>query len=156
MPYEIRTIREFLGQLMSTELLVKEATQNLNYKLRLKATQVQFVNRLTNATDFLQALEDAPDALLFLTGAQGAAVCEGDRIALIGNTPGREEVLDLLKWCPIALRTTSLSPTFCLASIRPLQPIKSRKWSTGDGHLKNPTSLCAVVSSRIFANGHLG
>ncbi|MBM0741612.1 GAF domain-containing protein [Phormidium sp. CLA17] len=105
-PYEIRTICEFLGQLMSTELSVKEANQNLSYKLRLKATQVQFVNRLTNATDFLQALEDAPDDLLYLTGAQGAAVCEGDaksgeqRIALIGNTPGQEAVLDLLEWLP--------------------------------------------------------
>ncbi|MCY7322072.1 MAG: GAF domain-containing protein, partial [Phormidesmis sp. CAN_BIN36] len=99
-PYEIRTICEFLGQLMSTELSVKEATQNLDYKLRLKATEVQFVNRLTNATDFLQALEDAPDDLLYLTGAQGAAVCEGDRVVLIGNTPGKEEVLDLLEWLP--------------------------------------------------------
>ena len=99
-PYEIRTICEFLGQLMSTELSVKEATQNLDYKLRLKATQVQFVNRLTNATDFLQALEDSPGDLLSLTGAQGAAVCEGDRIALIGNTPGKEEVIDLLGWLP--------------------------------------------------------
>ncbi len=99
-PYEIRTICEFLGQLMSTELSVKEGTQNLDYKLRLKATQVQFVNRLTNATDFLQALEDSPDDLLYLTGAQGAAVCEGDRVTLIGNTPGKEEVLDLLEWLP--------------------------------------------------------
>ena len=102
-PYEIRTICEFLGQLMSTELSVKEATQNLDYKLRLKATQVQFVNRLTNAIDFLQALEDAPDDLLSLTGAQGAAVCEGDayggiRIALIGSTPDQEAVVDLLAW----------------------------------------------------------
>jgi len=99
-PYEIRTICEFLGQLMSTELSVKEATQNLDYKLRLKATEVRFVNRLTNATDFLQALEDSPDDLLALTGAQGAAVCEGDRIALIGSTPDKEEVIDLLGWLP--------------------------------------------------------
>jgi len=105
-PYEIRTICEFLGQLMSTELSVKEATQNLDYKLRLKATQVQFVNRLTNATDFLQALEDSPDDLLSLTGARGAAVCEGDaygdklRIAMIGNTPGKEDLIDLLAWLP--------------------------------------------------------
>ena len=61
---------------------------------------MQFVNRLTNVTDFLQALEDAPDDLLYLTGAQGAAVCEGDRVTLIGNTPGKEEVLDLLEWLP--------------------------------------------------------
>ncbi len=99
-PYEIRTICEFLGQLMSTELSVKEATQNLHYKLQLKATQVQFVNRLTHATDFLQALEESPDDLLYLTGAQGAAVCEGDRIALIGKTPSKEDVTNLVAWLP--------------------------------------------------------
>ncbi len=99
-PYEIRTICEFLGQLMSTELSVKEGTQNLDYKLRLKASQVRFVNRLKNATDFLLSLEDSPDDLLYLTGAQGAAVCEGDRIVLIGNTPCEKDVIDLLAWLP--------------------------------------------------------
>ena len=99
-PYEIRTICEFLGQLMSTELSVKEATQNLDYKLQLKATQVQLVNRLRNATDFLQALADSPDDLLYLTGAHGVAVCEGGRIAMIGNTPGEADVIDLLGWLP--------------------------------------------------------
>jgi len=99
-PYEIRTICEFLGQLMSTELSVKEATQNLDYKLRLKAAEMQFVNRLTNATDFLLSLEEAPEDLLYLTGAQGAAVCEGDRIVLIGNTPSEKDVIDLLAWLP--------------------------------------------------------
>lgn len=117
-PYEIRTLCEFLGQLMSTELSVKEATQNLDYKLRLKATQVQFVNRLTNATDFLQALEDAPDDLLFLTGAQGAAVCESDRVALIGNTPDKEAVLDLLAWLPDRLQD-DLFVTDSLPSLYP-------------------------------------
>ncbi len=117
-PYEIRTICEFLGQLMSTELSVKEATQNLHYKLRLKATQVQFVNRLTNATDFLQALEDSPDDLLYLTGAQGAAVCEGDRIALIGKTPTKEDVIDLLAWLPDCLNN-DLLVTDSLPSLYP-------------------------------------
>jgi two-component system, chemotaxis family, sensor kinase Cph1 len=117
-PYEIRTICEFLGQLMSTELSVKEATQNLDYKLRLKATQVQFVHRLTNATDFLQALEEAPNELLALTGAQGAAVCEGDRIALIGDTPSKEAVLDLLEWLPDRF-TDDLLVTDSLPSLYP-------------------------------------
>jgi two-component system, chemotaxis family, sensor kinase Cph1 len=117
-PYEIRTICEFLGQLMSTELSVKEATQNLNYKLRLKATQVQFVNRLTHATDFLQALEDSPDDLLYLTGAQGAAVCEGDRIALIGNTPDKADLIELLAWLPDRLKN-DLLVTDSLPSLYP-------------------------------------
>ncbi len=35
-PYEVRTVCEFLGQLMSTELANKEANENLDYKLQLK------------------------------------------------------------------------------------------------------------------------
>ncbi len=130
-PYEIRTICEFLGQLMSTELSVKEATQNLDYKLLLKATQVKFVNRLTNTTDFLQALKDSPDDLLSLTGANGAAVCEGNQIALIGNTPSTEEVLDLLEWLPNHFK----EDIFVTDSLPSLYPVASSYKKVASGLL---------------------
>jgi chemotaxis family two-component system sensor kinase Cph1 len=97
-PYETRTICEFLGQLMSTELGNKEANENLDYKLHLKTLQSQFVERLTKATGFVEEITYDRAALLELTNAQGAAVCDGDRLILIGETPDEPAVKSLLTW----------------------------------------------------------
>lgn len=97
-PYETRTVCEFLGQLMSTELAGKEAQENLDYKLQLKEIQGQFVERLTHATDFTTELNAEPETLLNLTGAQGAAVCQGEEMILIGETPNQSQIAALLTW----------------------------------------------------------
>jgi len=97
-PYETRTICEFLGQLMSTELANKEANENLDYKLHLKTIQGQFVERLTKATGFVEELGYDHEALLSLTSAQGVAICDGDHLILIGETPDKLAVKSLLTW----------------------------------------------------------
>jgi light-regulated signal transduction histidine kinase (bacteriophytochrome) len=99
-PYEVRTICEFLGQLMSTELANKEANENLDYKLQLKNIQGQFVERLSKANDFVQELIADPEALLKLTGAMGAALCAASYSL----------DHDLSKNCPI-------TPTSCSSSM---------------------------------------
>ena len=97
--YEIRTVCEFLGQLMSTELATKENNENLDYKLYLKTIQRQLVERLTKATDFVTEITTDTEALLNLTGASGVAVCDGDdNIILIGETPTQAVLKPLLNW----------------------------------------------------------
>ena len=97
-PYEVRTVCEFLGQLMSTELANKEANENLDYKLQLKNIQGQFVERLSKANDFVSELIADPEALLQLTGATGAAICNHEEITLLGQTPQLEQLKPLLNW----------------------------------------------------------
>ncbi|PZV18864.1 MAG: cyanobacterial phytochrome A [Pseudanabaena sp.] len=96
--YEMRTVCEFLGQLMSTELATKENNEDLDYKLHLKTIQAQFVERLTKVTssNFVEEIVSDHEALLHLTGATGVAVCDGNDIILIGQTPNQESVADLL------------------------------------------------------------
>jgi light-regulated signal transduction histidine kinase (bacteriophytochrome) len=97
-PYEIRTICEFLGQLMSTEIANKEANENLDYKLHLKDIQRQFLERLTQTNNFIKELVANPKLLLNLTSAQGAAICQDDQIFLIGQTPNEDAVISLIDW----------------------------------------------------------
>ncbi len=98
-PYEIRTICEFLGQLMSTEIANKEANENLDYKLYLKTLQGQFVERLARTDDFSNELIADAESLLKLTGAAGVAVCQSNvDITLIGQTPDLEQIKTLLPW----------------------------------------------------------
>jgi len=97
--YEIRTVCEFLGQLMSTELATKENNENLDYKLYLKTIQSQFVERLTKATNFVTEITADKESLLNLTGASGVAVCDGENsIILIGETPPQAALKHLLNW----------------------------------------------------------
>jgi len=97
--YETRTVCEFLGQLMSTELATKENNENLDYKLYLTTIQGQFVERLTKATDFVTEITTNEEALLNLTGASGVAVFDGDdNIVLIGETPTQVALKPLLSW----------------------------------------------------------
>lgn len=97
-PYEIRTVCEFLGQLMSTEIGTKEANEDLDYQLRLKDIQRNLIEQLTGTQGLVTELSVAPERLMNLTGAKGVAVCEGDHIVLLGQTPEREDVLSLLPW----------------------------------------------------------
>jgi chemotaxis family two-component system sensor kinase Cph1 len=97
-PYEIRTICEFLGQLMSTELANKESNINLDYKLQLKKIQGQFLERLAKATEFVDEVAANREALLNLTSAQGAVICDGDRLILIGETPSEQALKSLMTW----------------------------------------------------------
>lgn len=97
-PYEIRTICEFLGQLMSTELANKESNINLDYKLQLKKIQGQFLERLAKATEFVDEIAADRESLLNLTSAQGAVICDGDRLILIGETPSEQDLQSLVTW----------------------------------------------------------
>lgn len=112
-PYEIRLFCECLGQLISTTLPNKQTSESLDYQLSLKSTREHLVHQLMKAWE-TQLIESSADdiplqklllsrvlmadseSLLHLTGAQGVAVCEGEEIALMGQTPTSEEIKQLL------------------------------------------------------------
>ncbi|HHP7231202.1 MAG TPA: GAF domain-containing protein, partial [Xenococcaceae cyanobacterium] len=98
LPYEIRTICEFIGQIASFELAAKEATEDLDYKMKLKSIQSQFVEYIAQAQELETGLTQNPTHLLELVGASGVALTSGDEITLIGNTPDAEAVEAMLSW----------------------------------------------------------
>ncbi|MEO0936369.1 MAG: GAF domain-containing protein, partial [Cyanobacteria bacterium J06641_2] len=51
--YEIRTVCEFLGQIMSFELAAKEENEDLDYKMKLKSIQSRFIDSITQAEDLI-------------------------------------------------------------------------------------------------------
>ncbi len=97
-PYETRAICEFLGQLMSTELGNKTTNENLDYQLHLRTVQSQLIERLTRSTDVITDLLADQEMLLQVTGATGAAICNGEDITLVGQTPSLEDMRSLIEW----------------------------------------------------------
>ncbi len=97
-PYSIRTACEFIGQVMSLELATKEANENLDYKMKLKSLQAQFMATLSTSESILEGLEALDTKVLELVSASGAVVCLGEHSRHIGETPPAEEVSLLLDW----------------------------------------------------------
>lgn len=97
-PYEIRTICEFLGQVMALELSTKQENEDLERKLMLKSLQSQFIETLSYAEDFTDGLVQNREELLDLVGAEGAVICAAGHLTLMGKTPTEPEILNLLDW----------------------------------------------------------
>ncbi len=96
--YNTRMTCEFLGQLMSVEISNKVATDDLDYKLQLKAIQQQFIDQLTGSTDLVEALTQDPELLLKVTNATGVIICVGDHCTAVGRVPPSDFVRGLLVW----------------------------------------------------------
>ncbi|MBD2463469.1 GAF domain-containing protein [Oscillatoria sp. FACHB-1407] len=105
-PYDIRTVCEFIGQVMSLELTNKEASEDLDYKIQLKTLQTQFVEFLSKANYFLDGIAHLGTSLLDLVNATGVVVCSRDmlgngevnRYVRVGKTPSEADTAALLEW----------------------------------------------------------
>ncbi|MEM9806160.1 MAG: GAF domain-containing protein, partial [Cyanobacteria bacterium P01_D01_bin.56] len=98
LPYDVRTICEFLGQVIALEMASRQDKEDAEDKIRLKTIQTEFVTALTISNSLQQGLLDNGEKLLKLTSASGVAYCEQDHITLYGQTPTEGEVSQLIKW----------------------------------------------------------
>lgn len=97
-PYKTRTMCEFIAQVMSVELMNKEATEDIEYKRQLKSLQTQFVEALSQAKYFLSGMVQLESQLLNLVSATGAVIWSGKECIRVGETPSEEAANALLKW----------------------------------------------------------
>ena len=117
-PYQIRTICEFIGQIVSFELASKEENENLDYRMQLKSIQARFVKTISQAEELKVGLTENPQDLLNLVGASGVALCLESGITLIGNTPNLAAIEKLIPWLEtrfdeeVVYETTSLSEVY--------------------------------------------
>jgi two-component system, chemotaxis family, sensor kinase Cph1 len=97
-PYTVRTIGEFVGQVMSVELANKQDHEDLDYKIALKSLQSRFVESLSQSKNFLDGFSQLNLDLLDLVSASGAAICAGEEWVCIGQTPPEADLLALKDW----------------------------------------------------------
>lgn len=97
-PYYLRTVCEFIGQVTSTELTNKSVNENSQHKQHLQALQTRFVEALSQADYFLDGMEQLQPQLLELIEATGAVIWSGERCLRIGETPTKEQICALLDW----------------------------------------------------------
>lgn len=95
---QVRTACEFLGQVMSMELIAKEENKDLDYKMKLKSLQSRFVEVISQPDQFINSLISTDLRLLDLVSAQGAAIYWNDEFTTLGTTPNPNDLHRLLEW----------------------------------------------------------
>ena len=129
--YEVRTACEFLGQVVSLELANKIIHEELAYKIKLQSMRSEVMASISQADTLKEALLKPEPRLLELVGAQGAALCLGDDITLIGETPTLEEIRTLLPWAD----RQDDSALFCADSLPKRYPAAKAFKDTASGLL---------------------
>jgi two-component system, chemotaxis family, sensor kinase Cph1 len=118
--YETRTACEFLGKVMSMQLVAKEENQDLDYKMKLKSILSKFVESVGLQHNLVEGLVAEKDNLLELAGAQGIAICWQDEIFVAGKTPNTAQLNELSNWIGTKLQdnlfyTNNLSKDYPVA-----------------------------------------
>jgi two-component system, chemotaxis family, sensor kinase Cph1 len=97
-PYEIRTMCEFLGKVLSLQLAGWEDTEDYVYEMQVKDIQAQLLQSILKEENFIDGLLKHDPNLLQLVDAQGAVICFDGQFHGIGKTPRQEEIQLLLAW----------------------------------------------------------
>lgn len=116
--YEIRTLCEFLGQVISIEIAGKEEKRDLDAKIRLKTLQTQFIDVISRSNELTDALVSDRTKLLELVRAEGAAICSDGHLSLVGKTPDEAKIQALIDWLSDRF-TNNLFVTDSLAKLYP-------------------------------------
>ncbi|MFB9329127.1 diguanylate cyclase domain-containing protein [Paenibacillus aurantiacus] len=100
-PHRVRNLCNFLGEFFSRELYQRQQLDAYETELRLKSLSTRiaaiFISEPTPAR-IMEQLEQEQAALLTLMNASGAAISYHNHLALYGDTPSAQQVLELAAW----------------------------------------------------------
>lgn len=96
--YETRAACELLGQIFSSQIVLKEAEEQRRYAEAKGHLLNVLIEQISAKADVMDALSEHTRELLELADAQGAAVCIGEDIHLFGQTPPKTWMLRLAEW----------------------------------------------------------
>ena len=97
-PYQVRIASEYLGQILSLQLSLKQKSDQKQIDLEQRRVHALLMETVTRQKDYTQGFVVASAETLTLTDSRGAAVLHEGKMQLIGQTPTAEQVQDLLVW----------------------------------------------------------
>lgn len=96
--YDVRVAAEFIGQMVSAQIIAREESHEVDHKLQLKKLYDDLLKAGGHYSSISKSFSQNSAHLLALVDAQGAALCFGDQCTLVGATPPLEEVEAVRKW----------------------------------------------------------
>lgn len=118
-PYHVRTACEFIGQILSLQISLKERALGVEQRIARRAIQVRLLGRMAGDTDFMSALGRDQGSLLALTQSAGAAIVHRGECILHGQCPSPAQVMALVQWLAVHPHDGELVCTDTLAQLWP-------------------------------------
>jgi chemotaxis family two-component system sensor kinase Cph1 len=97
-PLPTRTLCEFLAQALSLQVGMAERVEDNQRELAIRDVERTLRERLADVEGYVQALVRGTPTLLDLTRSTGAAICDGDVCATVGEVPSSPDVAALARW----------------------------------------------------------
>lgn len=97
-PFEVRSVCEFIGQFLSDQVGMRERAQDYERRIAVQSVQSRLVLAMAQTDDFVEGLTQAEDDLLRFVDARGAALLHNGECQLIGATPAEADVRNLATW----------------------------------------------------------
>lgn len=116
--YETRKTCEFLGQIMSVEIVNKHDQHLKRSQEKIKNIQLKLKqNILSGYHSIDRTFSNDTDSLLSLVNAQGAVICLGNHISMVGVCPSSTFVNSLVTF--VIKKAQDVLHTNCLSEIYP-------------------------------------
>jgi two-component system, chemotaxis family, sensor kinase Cph1 len=94
--YQRRAAAEFVGIVCSMQIAATTLLEDSDYRLRLEAHQNRLLEQLVESESLALGLAKGDNDLLGVCAAQGAAIVIADEVHLVGTTPGRNDVSQII------------------------------------------------------------
>jgi PAS domain S-box-containing protein len=115
--YDTRVAAEFIGQMVSSQIVAREDSAEVDHRLQLKGIYDQLLRKGGGYADVAYVLGANASLFLSLTDSQGAALLFGGEVRLMGRTPTREQIRELCHW--LSRRGESVFQTHHLLELYP-------------------------------------
>ena len=123
-PYHKRVVCEFLGQIMSIHIPMREQNDNLDYKVALKSVQAEVIKIISESEDLLNVIKNIGSKLLTIVGATGSVIFLEGEYHKVGKTPNDTEITELLNWVKNQINTDIYSTDSLPKIYSPAQEFK--------------------------------
>ncbi|WP_075216806.1 ATP-binding protein [Mongoliimonas terrestris] len=97
-PPAIRATCDLVAQILAMRIAVEDVHGDAADRVTVQASHARLLTAMARATDFTAGLESAPDALLGLTRAEGAAIVHEGKVVRVGATPDPWQVQRIIGW----------------------------------------------------------
>ena len=128
-PYELRKACVFIGQVLTGEIGRRETLEETTYQSQATVMQAKFLESMAASLNPLLGLVNSSPNLMDFIPSPGAAVVIGEKAHMLGDTPGYEDLMNIVE----VLKTAGVTSTFATNSLMNHFPLTEKVRSTASG-----------------------
>jgi chemotaxis family two-component system sensor kinase Cph1 len=97
-PYHIRIAAEYIGQILSLQLNLKEKSETKVTENKLRSIHSAILESVSRQQDFMLGMKRVKDELLELTGSSGVVILSEGSTLMQGQVPGRKSMQKIIRF----------------------------------------------------------